>query len=335
MIPPTRRVSRAESFMRRSAAALAMIAVLAAGAPAHAQEYPSRTIRLIVPFPAGGVLDVMGRLIAQNLSAGLGQQVIVDNRPGAGGTLAGRDAARAEPDGYTLLLGSAATLAIGPALFKNIGYDPVAGFLPVAFLANVPYVMVAGPKSPFRSVTDVIAHAKANPGKLNLGVPNGAPPHLIAAWFKDATRTDILVVPYKGAANVVTDLMAGQIDLGFEATSVTLSHLHDGSMRALGVATPRRLPELPDVATMIESGVPDFIASSWAGIMVPAGTPAGIVAKLNAQSNAALQSDAMQARLKQFAAEAKPGTPQDFASFIAAERPKWTAMAKLTNLKPE
>jgi len=321
--------------MRRIAAALGLIVALASGGPAHAQEYPNRTIRLIVPFPAGGVLDVMGRLIAQNLSATLGQQIIVDNRPGAGSTLAGRDAARAEPDGYTLLLGSAATLAIGPALFKNIGYDPVTNFAPVAFVGSVPYVMVTGPKSQFRSVQDVVAYARQNPGKLNFGVPNGAPPHLIAAWFKDATKTDIVIVPYKGAAGVVTDLMAGQIDLGFEATSLTLPHLHDGSMRALGVATPKRLPELADVPTMIESGVPDFIASSWAGILVPTGTPAAIIAKLNAETNVALKSEAMQARLKQFAAEAKPGTPQDFATFIAAERPKWIAMAKLSNLKPE
>jgi len=250
-------------------------------------------------------------------------------------TLGGRDAARAKPDGYTLLLGSAATLAIGPALFKNIGYDPVTSFAPVAFVGTVPYVMVAGPKSPFRSVQDVVAYARQNPGKLNFGVPNGAPPHMIAAWFKDATATDIVIVPYKGSAGVVTDLMAGQIDLGFEATSLTLSHLHDNSMRALGVATPKRLPELADVPTMIESGVPDFIASSWAGILVPAGTPAAIIAKLNAETNVALKSEAMQARMRQFAAEAKPGTPQDFAAFIAAERPKWIAMAKLSNLKPE
>jgi tripartite-type tricarboxylate transporter receptor subunit TctC len=324
--------------MRRIAATPVILSVLGAllaiGTSAAAQTFPSRTIRLIVPFPAGGVLDVMGRLTAQTLSASLGQQIIVDNRPGAGSTLAGRDAARAEPDGYTLLLGSAATLAIGPALFKNIGYDPVANFAPVALIASVPYVMVTGPRSPFHSVTDVIAYAKQNPGKLNIGVPNGAPPHLLAAWFRNATATDIVIVPYKGAATVVTDLIAGQIDLGFEATSLVLPHLNDGSMRALGVATPKRLPEL-DVPTMIESGVPDFIASSWAGILAPAGTPAEVIARLNAETNVALKSEAMQARLKQFAAEARPGTPQDFAAFIAAETPKWTAMAKLSNLKPE
>ena len=321
--------------MRRIAAALLTIVALAAGAPAQAQDYPNRVIRLIVPFPAGGVLDVMGRLIAQNLSATLGQQIIVDNRPGAGSTLAGREMARAEPDGYTLLLGSAATLAIGPSLFKNIGYDLDTSFTPVAFVGSVPYVMVTGPKSQFRSVKDVVTYAKANPGKLNFGVPNGAPPHLIAAWFKDVTKTDIVIVPYKGASTVVTDMMAGQIDLGFEATSVTLSHLHDGGMRALGVATPKRLAELPDTPTMIESGLPDFVATSWAGLLAPAGTPPAIIAKLNTEANAAIRSEAMQARLKQFVADSRPGTPQDFAAYIAAERPKWVAMAKLSNLKPE
>jgi len=321
--------------MRRIAAALVMFAALASGGTAWAQDYPSRPIRLIVPFPAGGVLDVMGRLIAQNLTANLGQQIIVDNRPGAGSTLAGREMARAEPDGYTLLLGSAATLAIGPSLFKNIGYDPDTSFTPVAFIASVPYVMVTGPKSQFRSVKEVVTYAKQNPGKLNFGVPNGAPPHLIAAWFKDVTKTDIVIVPYKGASTVVTDMMAGQIDLGFEATSVTLSHLHDGGMRALGVATPKRLAELPDTPTMIESGLPDFVATSWAGLLAPAGTPPAIIAKLNTEANAAIRSEAMQARLKQFVADSRPGTPQDFAAYIAAERPKWVAMAKLSNLKPE
>jgi tripartite-type tricarboxylate transporter receptor subunit TctC len=321
--------------MRRIAAALVMFAALASAGAACAQSYPNRPIRLIVPFPAGGPLDVMGRLIAQNLSANLGQQIIVDNRPGAGSTLAGREMARAEPDGYTLLLGSAAALAIGPALFKNIGYDPDTSFMPVAFVASVPYVMVTGPKSPFRSVKDVITYAQANPGKLNFGVPNGAPPHMIAAWFKDVTKTDIVIVPYKGASTVVTDMMAGQIELGFETTSVTLSHLHDGGMHALGVATSKRLAELPDTPTMIESGLPDFIATSWAGLLAPAGTPPAIIAKLNAEANSAIKSEAMQARLKQFVAESKPGTPQDFAAYIAAERPKWTAMAKLSNLKPE
>jgi tripartite-type tricarboxylate transporter receptor subunit TctC len=318
--------------MRRITAALAMILMLCAGAAA--ETYPTRPIRLIVPFPAGGPADVMGRLIGQCLTAALGQ-AIVDNRPGGGSTIGAREVARAEPDGYTLLVGSAATLAIGPALYRNIGYDPASSFAPVASFSSTPYLMVAGPKASAKSVKDVIGEAKAHPGKLNVGVPNGAPPHMIAAWFKDATASDIMIVPYKGAATVITDLMGGQIDLGFETTSVTLSHLHDRSIRPLGAATRERLSDLPDVPTMIESGVPDFIADSWIGVMAPAGTPADVIDKLNAAINAGLKSPEIQARFKALASEARPGTPQDFAAFIAAEVPKWTAMAKLSNLKPE
>jgi len=320
--------------MRHIAAALAIIAAALAAA-VHAQTYPSRNIRLVVPFPPGGPADVMARLAAKSLTETLGQQVIVDNRPGGGSTIAAREVARAEPDGYTLLLASAATTAIGPALYRNIGYDPATSFAPVAFFSSTPYVMVTGPRTPLRSVQDVIAFAKQHPGKLNFGVPNGAPPHMIAAWFKSATASDILIVPYKGAANLITDLIGGQIELGFETTSVTLSHLRDGSMRPLGVATPRRLPELPDVPTMIESGVPDFVAGSWIGIMAPAGTPGAIVAKLNAAINDGLSKPDLQARLKQLAAVTRPGSPQDFAAFMAAENPKWTAMARLSGLKAE
>jgi tripartite-type tricarboxylate transporter receptor subunit TctC len=311
--------------MRCIAAAFALVAALVG--VAHAQTYPNRIIRLIVPFPPGGPADVMGRLAAQSMSEALGQQVIVDNRPGGGSTLAGREVARAAPDGYTLLLASAATMAIGPALYRNVGYDPATSFAPVAFFSTTPYVMVTGRTTPLQSVTDVIAYAKQHPGKLNAGVPNGAPPHMIAAWFRSATATDIAIIPYKGAANLITDMIGGQIELGFETTSVTLPHLRDGSMHPLGVATPQRLPELP--------GVPDFIAGSWIGVMAPAGTPADVVAKLNAAINKGLETPALQARLKQLAAVTRPGTPQDFAAFMASENPKWIAMAKLSGLKAE
>ncbi len=307
------------------------------GTTAHAQEekYPTRPIRLLVPFPAGGPVDVMGRLIAQRLSSTIGQQVILENRPGAGSTLAARAAAGADPDGYTLLVASAASLAIGPALYNNIGYDPATSFAPIAMVSSVPYVMIAGPSVSARTLPDLIAYARANPGKLNVGVPNGAPPHMIAAWFRSATRTDIVIVPYKGASNVITDLMGGQIDLGFETTSVTFGHVHEGKVKALGVATRARLPELPDVPTMIESGLPDFIASSWTGIVTPAGTPKDIIGRLNAEVNSALKSPELQDRFKKLAAEASPGTPEDFAAFIVREVPKWQAMAKLAGVKGE
>jgi tripartite-type tricarboxylate transporter receptor subunit TctC len=305
------------------------LAALSASAAAAQDSYPNHPIRLIVPFPPGGPTDVMGRLVAQSLTATLGQQVFVDNRPGAGSTLAGKMAASAAPDGYTLMIGSAAPLAIGPALYKDAGYDPKS-FVPVASLASVPYVMVAGPKAPVASLTEVIAYAKAPPGKLTFGVPNGAPPHMLAAWFKSLTATDILVVPYKGASTEITDLIGGQIDLGIEPSSVVFQHLSGGAMRALATPSPKRLPELPDVPTMIESGIPDFVASSWTGIVAPPGTPQPIVQKLNSAVNAGLASADLQAKLKTLGAEGRPGTPEDFAAVIAKEIPQWTAMAKLS-----
>jgi tripartite-type tricarboxylate transporter receptor subunit TctC len=311
---------------------LAMFIVLLGAQPALAQDtYPSRSIRLIVPFPAGGPTDVTGRLINQVLSQSFGQQVFVDNRPGAGSTLGGKDAATAIPDGYTLLLGSAATLAIGPALYPDAGFDPKS-LVPVAMVSSVPFVMIAGPKAPVGSVAEVIAYAKTHPGKLTLGVPNGAPPHMLAVWFKSLTATDILVVPYKGASTEMTDLMGGQIDLGVEPTSVVLPHLRSGAMRALATTTAQRLPELPDVPTLIECGVPGFVASSWTGIVAPPGTPAPVVDKLNAAVNAGLGAADFQAKLKALGAEGRPGTPADFANFIAGEAPKWIAMVKLSGI---
>jgi tripartite-type tricarboxylate transporter receptor subunit TctC len=335
MIAPLPVANPAEKIMsnrvtigRRQLLATAIAALCVA--PAFGQNaYPNRPIRLIVPFPAGGPTDVTGRLISQSLSQSLGQQVYVDNRPGAGSTLGGKLAATADPDGYTLLLGSAATLAIGPALYPDAGLDPKS-FVPVAMVSSVPFVMIAGPKAPVSSVADVIAYAKAHPGKLTFGVPNGTPPHMLAVWFKSLTATDILVVPYKGAANDMTDLMGGQVDLGFEPTSVVFPHLRDGTMRGFATTTPQRLPEIPDVPTMIECGLPGFVAGSWTGIVAPAGTPAPIVDKLNAAVNAGLRSPDLQAKLKNLGAEGKPGTPADFTAFIAAEVPKWTALAKLS-----
>jgi tripartite-type tricarboxylate transporter receptor subunit TctC len=306
------------------------------GVPAQAQDrYPSRPIKLLVPFPAGGPVDVMGRLVAQHLSTTLGQQVIIENRPGAGATLAGKAAATAEPDGYTLMVGSAATYAIGPTLYPNAGYDPTTAYAPIAFVSSVPYVMIIRPQAAQRTLPELIAYAKANPGKLNFGTPNGAPPHMLAAWFRNATATDIVIVPYRGASTVLTDMIGGQVDLGFETTSVTFAHVREGKVRALGVATTSRLPELPDVPTMAEGGVPDFIASSWTGIVAPAGTPRPLIMRLNAEINAGIKSAFMQERFKQLGAIANPGTPEDFAAFIAKERPKWVNMVKLSGVQPE
>jgi tripartite-type tricarboxylate transporter receptor subunit TctC len=312
---------------------LAAVLVASAGV-ALAQSYPSRPIKLVVAVIAGGPMDVMGRLVAQQLSATLGP-VFVENRAGAGTTLGAKAVASAEPDGYTLLLGNAATLAIGPTLYKSAGYDPLTSFAPVAFIASVPYVMIVSPGVPARTVGELVAYAKVQPGKLSFGVPNAAPPHMLAAWFKALTGTDIVIVPYKGASAVLTDMLAGQIQAGFETTSVLFGHLQEKKIRALAVATRARLPELPEVPTMIESGFPDFIASSWTSVMAPAGTPKDIVGKLNASINAGLNSSQMQARLKQLAADARPGTPEELAAFVAGEIPKWQALAKLTGVTGE
>jgi tripartite-type tricarboxylate transporter receptor subunit TctC len=315
-------------------------AALASAAPAQAQDryqdkYPSRPIKLVVAVIAGGPMDVMGRLVAQDLSSTLGP-VFVENRAGAGTTLGAKAVASAEPDGYTLLLANAATHAIGPTLYKkSADYDPLTSFAPVAFLSSVPYVMIASPTLPVRTAPELVAYAKANPGKLSFGVPNAAPPHMLAAWFKALTGTDIVIVPYKGASAVLTDLLGGQIQAGFETTSVLFGHLNDNKIKALATATPVRLPELPQVPTMIESGFPDFIASSWTSVVAPAGTPKDIIGRLNAAINAGLASPQTQARFKQLAAAARPGTPEDLAAFIAAEIPKWQAMAKLAGVSGE
>lgn len=313
----------------------AMIAAaLAADSPAQAQSYPNRPIKLVVAVSAGGPMDVMGRLVAQQLSSTLGQ-VFVENRAGAGTTLGAKAVASAEPDGYTLLLGNAATLAIAPTLFRSAGYDPLTSFAPVAFVSSVPYVMIASPSVPARTAQELVAYAKANPGKLSFGVPNAAPPHMLAAWFKALTGTDVVIVPYKGASTVLTDMIGGQIQAGFETTSVLFGHLQEKKIQALAVATAARLADLPDVPTMVESGFPDFIASSWTSVMAPAGTPKEIIGKLNAAINAGLASPPMQARLKQLAAETRPGTPEQLGAFVASEIPKWQALVKLTGVTGE
>lgn len=319
---------------RLSLFATILVATLVAAPSARAQAYPNRPIKLVVAVLPGGPMDVMGRLIAQHLSSTLGQ-VFVENRAGAGTTLGAKAVASAEPDGYTLLLGNAATLAIGPTLYKSAGYDPRTSFAPVAFLASAPYVLIVSPSVPVRTVSELVAYAKAHPGKLSFGVPNAAPPHMLAAWFKALTGTDVVIVPYKGASAVLTDLLGGQIQAGFETTSVLFGHLQDKKINALAVATPARLRDLPNVPTMIESGFPDFVASSWTSVMAPAGTPKDIVGKLNESINTGLNSPQMQARFKQLAADARPGTPEELAAFVASEIPKWQEMAKLAGVTAE
>ena len=211
----------------------------ASPAPASlAQTYPSKPIKLIVPFPPGGPIDVMGRLIAQRLAPALGQMV-VENKPGAGGTIASRAVAAAEPDGYTLMIATSTTAGVSPNLYKNIDYDPAKSFAPIAYLASSPFVLVVKPSLPVKTAQELIAYAKANPGKLNFGFPTGTLPHLTGELFKQRAGVDIQFIPYKGAANVVTDLLSGQIDMAFEPTQVLLSHIHEDQVRPIAITSPR------------------------------------------------------------------------------------------------
>src|SRR5215813_8791779 len=330
-----RRTAREQSVrLRVLVAALACGVVTLVGNEAGAQSYPARPIKLIAPFPAGGPVDVMARLIAQQLSATLGQ-VIVENRPGAGATLGGKAVATADPDGYTLLLGSSASLAIGPGLYGSAGYDPVKSFVPISLVSNVPYVLVAAVNAPFKTVGELLAHAKAHPGKLNFGVPNGAPPHMLALMFRQLTGADITVVPYKGAATVITDLIGGQIDLGFETTSVMFSHLHEGKVRGLAVVTERRLPQLPEIPTMIESGVPDLVGSSWTGILAPAGTPSDIVARLRVAVIDSVTSRDLSDKFAALGARSRILSQAEFSDFIAGEAQRLSTIIRLSGAKGE
>jgi tripartite-type tricarboxylate transporter receptor subunit TctC len=307
---------------------------LAANAATAQDVYPNRPIRLIVPFPPGGPADVMGRLVAQALSTTVGQ-VIVENRPGAGATLGGKSVATAEPDGNTLLLGGSGALTIGPALYPNAGYDPRTAFVAVAMFSDAPYVMIGAMNAPFSNVQELLAYAKQNPGAVNFGVPNGAPPHMLAEMFKARTGADVQIVPYRGANTLITDMMAGRIHAGFETTSVMLGHLGDGKIRGLAVLRDTRLPQLADVPTMVESGVTDVSGSSWICVSAPAGTPQAIVERLRSAIVAGATSPEIGGRLKMMAAETKQYSPSELAAFIASEYQRVGAILRRAGVKAQ
>jgi tripartite-type tricarboxylate transporter receptor subunit TctC len=324
---------RGDTYLFRAVGVVAAAFALIACGGALAQPYPVKPVKLVVPFAAGGPIDVIGRLVAHWLSASLGQQVVVDNRPGASGAIGTRAAAAAEPDGHTLLIGSVTTMATGPLLAKNVGYEPLKDFIPVTALASTPFALVVAPRLPVRTPQELVDYARGNPGKLNFGAPVGTLAHLTGELFRLKAGIDFVTIPYKGAATAVTDILAGQVDMTFEPTSVLLPHIHDGLVRALGVTGSARSPQLPFVPTMIESGIADFTSYSWTGLLAPAGTPAPVVAKLNAAIGAGLNSPEMAGNLAKLGAEVKSGTPQAFAEFIAEETRKWAAIIKSSGLK--
>jgi tripartite-type tricarboxylate transporter receptor subunit TctC len=303
---------------------------------ASAQAYPSRVIKVIVPFAAGGPADTMARLATQQLSARLGQSVIIDNRGGAGGTIAAKAAAAAEPDGYTLMFGNTATFAVGPAVYANIGYDPIKNFAPIALFSVSTNLLVADPKLPVQSVPELIAHAKANPGKINFASPGyGTPPHMIGEMFKQRAGIDVVHVPYKGTAASIADMMAGQVQFAFENPSVLIQLIRDGKLRGLATTGEIRNPQAPELPTMIESGLADFVSTSFTALAAPAGTPPEIVRRLNAELNAGLNSTELGSTFAKLGVGSRPLSPEEFGAFLVRENEKWSAVARTANIRIE
>jgi tripartite-type tricarboxylate transporter receptor subunit TctC len=325
-------------FVRLAASALGASALLAtptlAAEPAAA--YPSKPVRLVVPFTPGGSTDILARAVGQKLSEAWGQPVVIDNRPGAGGIIGMEAVARAAPDGYTLVMGHVGTLAANPALYRTLPYDPVKDFAPVTLIARVPNVLVVGPAVPSRSVAELIALAKAKPGKLDYGSGgNGSAAHLATEYFKLKAGVDLQHIPYKGTAPALQDLLGGQIALMITGLPPVLPHVKAGKLRILGVASAQRQRLFPDIPTIAESGVPGYEATQWYGILAPAATPKDVVAKLNREFVKALKDPAVAEKLALEGADPVGDTPEQFAAFIASEIDLWGKVIRATGAKAE
>ncbi len=311
-------------------AALALAAcTLAGAATVHASTYPSRPIRLIIPYAVGGSTDQTGRLMAKSLSERLGQAVVVENRAGAGGTLGQDFAAKAAADGYTLLFSAAGPLTVTPHTYAKLGYDPVKSFEPIALVATQPLLLAVKPDLRADSVAELIAQAKANPGKLSYGsFGNGSAAHLAGEYFKALTGVDMVHVPYKGSGPALVDLVAGQIDLMFDVFSTSAPLVKAGKLRALAITATERSPQFPQVPTMQQAGVAGFEAGTWFGLLAPAGTPRAVIDKLSAAVNAALGEKELQETLASQGASVRGGTPEQFRSYFLAEYDKWGRIVK-------
>jgi tripartite-type tricarboxylate transporter receptor subunit TctC len=319
--------------------ALARIALMAMAwisgvAAAHA-EYPDHPIRMIYPFTAGGSGDALARLFANALGNVLGQQVFVDNRPGAGGNIGFAAAARAAPDGYTLLSVSP-SFAINVTLYPAPGFDPLKEFVPIAPLSTVPNILIVNSASPYKSLKDLVDDARARPGKLKFGSSGiGTSIHLAAELFKAQAKIDIRHVPYRGAANAGTDLLGGHIDMMFDSAPTALGNVRTGRARALVIAAPRRLSELPDVQTTAEAGYPELLSGAWTGIVAPAGTPQAVIDKLSAAVNRVLHDPTVLEPLSKLGGEPFAGTPAEFGSFIRTEVDRDGVVIRANNIKIE
>ncbi len=291
---------------------------------AHAQSaFPSKPIKIVVPNAAGGAADLTARAVGQKMAEALGQPVVIDNKPSAGGIVAGETVAKAAPDGHTILLISSGT-AVSESLFKSLPFDTVKDFIPVAPLATLDLVIVSAEGGKFKTLGDLIAYAKANPGKLNIGTPNiGTTQHLAAELFKSTTGLDIQIVPFNGTPPVINALRGGQIDAGLDILGPLLSQIKDNALRPLAVTGAKRSRALPDVPTAKEAGVANYVAASWNGLAVPAGTPKDVVARLNKEINAALNDPAVHKRLVELNLDPQPGTPEQAAALLQNDIKRW------------
>jgi|GraSoi_2013_40cm_1033754.scaffolds.fasta_scaffold32024_1 tripartite-type tricarboxylate transporter receptor subunit TctC len=317
----------------RLAAILAVLAICVA-VPAPAQTFPERTVKLIVPVPPGGSTDAVARLVTLRMQAILGQPVIVENQPGAGGLIAARAVAAANPDGYTLLIGGIGTLSIGPSV-KTPDFNAAAVFAPIGTVSTETMVLVVNPKVPATTLDGFVRYAKASGGKLNYGSAPGITPHFVSELFKLKTGADIVHIPYKGAGPVVTDLLAGQIDMAFNTKSVLLQLVKQDRLRALAVTSAARWPELPEVPTLTEAGIFPYAIEVWWGIVGPAGLPRAVVARLNGAISEALRSTELRANFTNLGIEPRISTPQEFAALLAEDAPRWFDIIRMTGIKLE
>jgi tripartite-type tricarboxylate transporter receptor subunit TctC len=322
--------------MARLPALAAVILALAAQA-ALAQPWPAKPIRLVVPFAPGGSSEIIARSLAAQLSTSLGQQVYVDNKPGGAGNVAMEEVKRAPADGYTMILGHVGVLAVNPALFgKTLPYDPVKDFIPVSLVATVPNVIAVNPDLPVTTLADLVRKAKAEPGKLNYGsAGNGSAGHLAMEYFKAQAKVDIVHVPYKGTGPMLADLMGGQTQMTFNGVPPIIGQIKGGKLRPIAVGSAKRVPSMPDVPTIAESGYPGFETSQWYGILLPAGTPAPIVERLHREIVAALAKPDTTKRIVEDGGVAVGNSPAEFAALIAREEKRWGEVVRNAGVKPD
>ena len=322
--------------MRPLSAVLRFLCVLCVSGLALAQPYPTKPIRFVVPYPAGGPLDTVARLLGQKVAEGTKQPVIVDNKPGAGGNIGADAVAKSPPDGYTILMGAVATHAINPTLYASIPYDPVKDFIPVTQVASTPNVLVVNPSVPASNVREFIAYAKSNPGKLNFGSGSpGSAGHLAGELFKTMAGVEMTHVPYKGAAPAMNDLIGGQIQLMFDNLASSLGQVRAGRIKALAVTTAKRTALAPELPTVAESGLPGFDISTWFGIFVPAGTPREAVDRLHAEFTRALAAPDVREKMLALGAEPVGNRPEEFAAYIRAEADKYARVIKASGARAD